>query len=357
MKEIILAWTRDYTLAWAEWWSRDMNSALKRVFGKDVPNQLSFYNGRLLETYRLVEEANAFIEAVVASDLEVLNEDAIIIYLSKINEIRALLKQSIDSSVYTDSIVFERLKKLSYEAYPWYTVSYLLPQDKWAPKLIAKYPQESGAIIERLIYARTKSEGTVEELVEYWRAVARALLSIRHCPGNFSSFVTFGEIEHMLADPKYTPDFQVLYARAQGYIFLKDTVYTGIARNEFFEKRGLRYNAPAEPDTSHILKGTVSCSHSEILRGRVSIVLTNEEVKNFIPRNILVTVMTNPFFIPIMKQATAIITDEGGITCHAAIVSRELQVPCITGTKIATRVLKDGDMVEVDANKGIVRKV
>ncbi len=47
--------------------------------------------------------------------------------------------------------------------------------------------------------------------------------------------------------------------------------------------------------------------------------------------------------------------DEGGITCHAAIVSRELKKPCIIGTRIATKVLKDGDLVEVDANKGIVK--
>jgi pyruvate,water dikinase len=62
--------------------------------------------------------------------------------------------------------------------------------------------------------------------------------------------------------------------------------------------------------------------------------------------------MTSPDFIPILKKVSAIITDEGGITCHAAIVSRELKIPCIVGTKIATKVLKDGDVVEVDAQKG-----
>jgi pyruvate,water dikinase len=56
-----------------------------------------------------------------------------------------------------------------------------------------------------------------------------------------------------------------------------------------------------------------------------------------------------------MRQAGAVVTNEGGITCHAAIVSRELNIPCIIGTKIATRVLKDGDMVEADADNGIVR--
>ena len=57
-----------------------------------------------------------------------------------------------------------------------------------------------------------------------------------------------------------------------------------------------------------------------------------------------------------MKKAKAIITDHGGMTSHAAIVSRELSIPCIVGTKIATRVLKDGDLVEVDAERGVVIK-
>ena len=64
--------------------------------------------------------------------------------------------------------------------------------------------------------------------------------------------------------------------------------------------------------------------------------------------------MTQPEFLPAMKKASAIITDEGGLTCHAAIISRELGIPCIIVTKIATKVFKDGDIVEVDATRGIV---
>jgi phosphoenolpyruvate synthase/pyruvate phosphate dikinase len=77
--------------------------------------------------------------------------------------------------------------------------------------------------------------------------------------------------------------------------------------------------------------------------------------KKFINKNVLVTSMTNVDFLPIMSKASAIVTDEGGLLCHAAIVSRELGIPCIVGTKIATKVLKNGMRVEVDADKGIVR--
>jgi pyruvate,water dikinase len=67
--------------------------------------------------------------------------------------------------------------------------------------------------------------------------------------------------------------------------------------------------------------------------------------------------MTSPDMIALINKASAIVTDDGGILCHAAVISRELKKPCIIGTKIATKVLKDGDLVEVDANKGIVRKI
>lgn len=73
--------------------------------------------------------------------------------------------------------------------------------------------------------------------------------------------------------------------------------------------------------------------------------------------DILVTSMTTPQMVPIMKKAAAFVTDEGGITCHAAIISREMKKTCIIGTKVAPRVLKDGDRVEVDAVRGIVRKI
>lgn len=64
--------------------------------------------------------------------------------------------------------------------------------------------------------------------------------------------------------------------------------------------------------------------------------------------------MTNPDMVPAMRKAAGVVTDEGGRTCHAAIVSRELQIPCIVGSKNATKVLKTGDTVTADATRGIV---
>lgn len=83
----------------------------------------------------------------------------------------------------------------------------------------------------------------------------------------------------------------------------------------------------------------------------------NQRIYEFPEGKILVAGQTVPQFMPALRKAKAIITDEGGMLCHAAIVSRELGIPCIVGTKIATQVLKDGDLVEVDADHGIVRKI
>ncbi len=73
--------------------------------------------------------------------------------------------------------------------------------------------------------------------------------------------------------------------------------------------------------------------------------------------DILIASTTGPEFMAALQKAGAIVTDEGGLMSHAAVVSRELKIPCIVGTKIATKVLKDGDLVEVDAEKGIVRRI
>lgn len=90
-------------------------------------------------------------------------------------------------------------------------------------------------------------------------------------------------------------------------------------------------------------------------RGIARVVLSKDEFDKFQEGEILVTGMTRPEFVPLMKKAAGIVTNEGGITCHAAIVSRELNKPCIIGTQIATQVIRDGDLVEVRANHGTVR--
>jgi phosphoenolpyruvate synthase/pyruvate phosphate dikinase len=107
---------------------------------------------------------------------------------------------------------------------------------------------------------------------------------------------------------------------------------------------------------TNLIRGTIASKGKgeRVITAKVRLVVDPSK-DEFNEGEILVTSMTRPEFVPIMKSAAAIVTDEGGIACHAAIVSRELGIPCIIGTKIASRVLKSGDLVEVDAENGVVR--
>ncbi|MBU0980218.1 MAG: hypothetical protein KJ709_05400 [Nanoarchaeota archaeon] len=107
-----------------------------------------------------------------------------------------------------------------------------------------------------------------------------------------------------------------------------------------------------QEEKEHIDEFSGMCASIGKALGRVRICKTLKDIPKMKQGEILVTVMTRPEHVPAMKKAAAIITDEGGITSHAAIISREMGIPCVIGTKIATKVLKDNDLVEVRANHG-----
>jgi phosphohistidine swiveling domain-containing protein len=145
-------------------------------------------------------------------------------------------------------------------------------------------------------------------------------------------------------------------ARAQDRLIVVDDEVVSEADFEALQKK---YDFSLEPETEvsdvQEIKGQVACAGKA--QGTVRILMKHTEVASFPDGAILVSSMTVPTFLPAMKKAAAFVTDEGGITCHAAIVAREMKKPCIIGTKIATKVFKNGDRVEVDADKGIVRKI
>lgn len=101
------------------------------------------------------------------------------------------------------------------------------------------------------------------------------------------------------------------------------------------------------------IRGTIA--YPGIVRGIVKIVKDRTELSKVKENDVLVSKLTTPDFVPAMEMASAIVTDLGGITSHAAIVARELKKPCIIGTRNATQILKDGDLVEVDTNNGVVK--
>lgn len=126
-------------------------------------------------------------------------------------------------------------------------------------------------------------------------------------------------------------------------------IYTGQKAKTFLKKCNIEKNKISQ---SSQLQGMTA--YPGKVKGVVKIINTPEDMNKMKSGDILVAHTTAPALVPAMKKAAAIITDDGGITCHAAIVSRELKIPCIVGIKTATQVLEDGVKVEVDAGAGLL---
>lgn len=123
------------------------------------------------------------------------------------------------------------------------------------------------------------------------------------------------------------------------------------------EKFDSQINRKKAADYKDLKKVEGSVAYAGNAQGTVKIVNVPSDMNKMAEGDILISVNTTPNIVAAMKRAAAIVTDEGGLTCHAAIVSRELKTPCVVGTKIATQVFKDGDKVKVDADKGIITKI
>ena len=187
--------------------------------------------------------------------------------------------------------------------------------------------------------------------------IARLFLKRQGIPEEYASVCLYGEV---LKGSSYLAKIKDdLKQRIGGFAVLiyPDSIQTELIdfdevkadlNNYYLKQYGFNENAQ-----SNIIKGQIA--NKGKVSGTVKVIIDiDRESQKLDNGDILVTGMTRPEFVPLMKRAGAIVTDEGGITSHAAIVSRELNKPCIIGTKISTQVLKDGMRVEVDADKGVV---
>jgi phosphohistidine swiveling domain-containing protein len=171
-------------------------------------------------------------------------------------------------------------------------------------------------------------------------------------PNNTLRYLIIPELKEALRNKKLLNEFaKASKSRQKAYFhyFIPSPQKEGVITDVKIIKNIIDYYTKGEKTDEKFLKGTAA--FKGLAKGIIYILSKNNPPKDFI----LVTHMTHPKDIALMKKAKAIITDEGGILSHAAIVSRELKIPCIIGTKIATKVLKDGDLVEVNADKEVVK--
>lgn len=223
----------------------------------------------------------------------------------------------------------------------------------WFPIHMEQYPEK--AKYERAIAAAVLARDRVEKIGpiadSFARDLATEVLQRAGSPATYSKFVTCEELlNYLRKGTRISRD--VLEKRREYFLVTNEGVLLE-SLSSYVGRKG--YIIPIEEvsEAIEVIRGSVA--YPGVARGIVKIVKTKETLQKFQDVEILVTAMTTPDFVPILKKAKGFITDEGGITCHAAIAARELKKPCIIGTKVATKVLKDDDLVEIDGDNGIVR--
>ncbi len=141
--------------------------------------------------------------------------------------------------------------------------------------------------------------------------------------------------------------FETVTTKENGLWFIGYNQYLGGLYEDFFPEVKMQIVS-----NKVVIRGRVGSRGKVTGKVRVIMAIENAIMDK---GEVLVCEMTTPEHIPLMEKSSAIITNKGGILTHAAIISRELKIPCIVGTENATKLLKDGDIVEVDANEGVVR--
>ncbi len=205
-----------------------------------------------------------------------------------------------------------------------------------------------GSFMVTKIYRRYAQLMALQSMDAVLREISRrTFLSLKQV-----KFMLRAEVQSALTG--HDPDSKVLAERAQGCVYYTEKGYEAVYVGEKAEALAREIVHDVDENLTE-LHGEVGCpGHAT---GHVKIIIRAEEMRKMEVGDILVSIATDPDIVPAMKKAAAIVTEQGGVTSHAAIVSRELGIPCVIGTKVATRVFKDGDLVEVDANTGTVRKV
>jgi phosphohistidine swiveling domain-containing protein len=218
--------------------------------------------------------------------------------------------------------------------------------------------------VGRLLVYRYNTNAYAISLVEYFERIGTALEKKYGLEEGSTDYYSLDEVVS-LTEEGVVLDQGKVEKRKKGFLIRfnldKVEIFEGDeAREEIKDLLEFRRKSHSEFKT---LSGTVASwpdKSVEKVRGRVFALTTNfgsaEKIKEFKEGDILVATQTHPTLVPAMRKAGAIVTDEGGLTCHAAIVSRELKKPCIIGTKLASKTLKTGDVVELDLLNGTVDK-
>ena len=355
-RTLVYIFARDFSLWVNELIRHAYVEEFPTLWGRGLEDQIVHYDGRTSRWYRYEDDYEALRDFMAHQPLDhrMFDRAGHAQFRKNVDAVRSFMAQYADVSAHP-AITLKELTSGFQRMYPYYTFSVFLA-GTWRDTFLAIHGKDAELLLDMVYKSRAYSEGLVKEIDLFVRRLLSPLLDAVGFPSLYAKLLRKAEVEQFVASQSL-PQRSVLDERARGYVYVKDAIHCPVDFNTFLGEHHLQLKEKFDAsDALREFSGTVAC-RGGVIRAPVKIIFNTEEIKQFRSGAILVTPMTSPEYLSAMKTAAAIITDEGGITSHAAIVSRELGIPCIIGTKIATKVFKDGDMVEVDAEKGIVKKL
>lgn len=233
-------------------------------------------------------------------------------------------KLEIDYRTYIDKII---------EIYPFTSLG----------QLAGHFNDTSKRVKDLLIEFREKYDYIIYKAVDYLVLKFKAIL-----PDNYKEYIDFLLIDEIINSK--LPSIESLENRKLGYIYYNNSLYVTTDYDKFFGDN----NINIEEASNSLLNGTFAYSSNTNITGRVCVILSDKDFNNFKRGDIIVTPMTSPKFLSLIKESKAIITDEGGTLSHAAIISRELKIPCLVGCTNATKNLSTGNMIEINKRGEII---
>ncbi|MEI7765320.1 MAG: PEP/pyruvate-binding domain-containing protein [bacterium] len=343
-KSWVSRWAGSYTFLSCSFWGYQYTNSIKDILGKGFESVVFVHKKGVVTFY--VPEKELFELGTFLAKKTIDNSEYALKMLTDLKEstdiITPLLKElSLDIPELDLFRKFNKLfeRHLGLHVFMKKTVDYL-PIEFLNP------------LLHNFVEVRKYSEHIYSDSEVCFRKIADNIAKKEGYDSKFLTCLTSKEFE-MYLEKRILPDQEILSARYDSSLIYSslekphETILTGKIIDDY---------------ESIILGGTKETkeligivAYPGKISGKCKIILNPNEVSEFNNGEILVTGMTRPEFLPYIQKASAIITDVGGMLCHAAVTARELKIPCIVGTNNATKILKNGDIVEFDTNKGIIK--
>jgi len=357
---------RDWTVIYCQFAWMDWVSEFKKQFGWSISDICFVYNGDNTILYRVPEEHlislyekmsefarednNFFFKIASSLETEALESEKFYKNLEKTN---------LDSLTLVElGKVFKDFQEHTVGPAPKLLVSIYLPQavDFMGKKL---EEEEFAEGLKELMRVRDKTDHIIAPLGNgFAEKIAQTVLKKIDLKPMHGRFLSIEELLNLIEEGNdlKAEDIKKLESELEmraKYFLVADGKVHQTPLKDYLENRN--WSLEEFDLEEKEVRGTVAYKTDRSVRGVARVVLNKSQLNKVQEGDILVAPMTTPEYAPVFGKIKAIITDEGGVTSHAAIVAREMKIPAIIGTKIASKKITDGNLVEIDTDSGVVR--